>query len=67
MLKTRAVRACTTPVCNENSGSAGAGGSLAALFGAFVREDMACMKGAQPLLDPVTAFDAAVAHVSPLP
>ena len=47
--------------------STGACGSLAALFGAFVREDMARMKGAQPLLDPVAAFDAAVAHVSPLP
>jgi hypothetical protein len=42
---------------------AGAGGSLQALFGTFVREDMARIKAAMPLISSVDAFTAALQNV----
>ncbi len=42
---------------------AGAGGSLHALFGTFVREDMARIKAAMPLISSVDAFMAALQNV----
>lgn len=42
---------------------AGADGSLMAFFGAFVREDMARLKAAQPSIDSRNAFASVLEHV----